>query len=575
MDAVTLTKPKASIKKMDQISRNALRIIPLGGLGEYGKNLMVIEYNQDIIIIDAGMMFPNEEMLGIDFVIPDIRYLEERKDKIRGIIITHAHEDHIGALPYILQKINPPIWTTKLAAGMIEVKMEEHRNTKTDIRLIKDKDKIRLGVFGIEFIKVNHSIPDCVALAISTPEGMIMHFTDFKFDFTPTNEEPIDLQRIAEFGVKNNILLLMSDSTNAEVPGYTASEKLVGETLDRIIADSKGRVIVTSFASLMNRIQHVFNSAVKHNRKVALSGRSMLKNVEIARKLGYLHIPQNTLISIKEVKKIPDEKVIILATGSQGEERAALSLMAVGKHYDIEIQAGDTIIISASLIPGNERNIYNTIDNLYKLGAEVFYGKSSDILNIHTSGHASQEELKMLINLIKPQYFIPIHGEYRQLFAHAQLAKNLGIEPNNIFIIENGQQVEFRAGGGKIAKGRVPAGYVLVDGLGVGDVGNIVLRDRQAMAKDGILVAIITVDSKTKQILSSPDIISRGFIYMREREDLVNQIREITKKFIQKNSDRNRADWSIIKNMLREELSEFLYHKTMRRPMVIPVVIEL
>jgi ribonuclease J len=572
MDAVTLTKPRVQVKKIDEISRNALKVIPLGGLGEYGKNMMVYQYNEDIIIVDAGFMFPNEEMLGIDFVIPDVRYLEENKHKIKGLIITHAHEDHMGGIPYLLRKLDIPIWTTKLAAGMIEVKLEEF-NIKPKINLIKDEDKIKLGVFDIEFIRVNHSIPDCVSLAIDTPEGVVMHVTDFKFDFTPINEDPIDLQRIAGYG-KRNVLLLLSDSTNAEIPGYTASEQLVGETLDKIISQAQGRVLITSFASLINRIQHVFNSAVKHKRKVALSGRSMIKNVEIATKLGYLKIPQDSLINIREVKKIPENQVIILATGSQGEERSAMVMMASGQHNEIQIQAGDTVIVSASMVPGNERSAYNTINNLYKLGADVYYGKSNSLLNIHTSGHAAQEELKMLINMVKPEYFIPLHGEYRSLFAHAKLARDVGVEANKIFIIENGQQVEFRAGAGKIAQGRVPAGYVLVDGLGVGDVGNIVLRDRQAMAKDGILVAIVTVDAQNGKLLSSPDIISRGFIYMREREDLVFKIRENIKNLLNKYTSFNK-DWATVKTLLREDLSEFLYKETQRRPMVIPVVIEI
>lgn len=573
METVTLTKPRVEVKKLDQISRNGLRVVPIGGLGEYGKNMMLYQYNQDMIIVDAGLMFPGEELLGIDFVIPDIRYLEEHKDKIKGILITHAHEDHIGALPYILKKLDVPVWATKLSAGMIEVKLEEFTSQKPKINLIKDGDKIKLGVFEIEFIRVNHSIPDCVAMAIGTPEGIVLHVPDFKFDFSPINEEPMDLNRFTSLK-KKGVLLLLSDSTNSEMPGYTASEKTVGESLDKIISAAPGRVIITSFASLINRIQHVFTSASKHHRKVAVSGRSMIKNIEIAMKLGYLKIPQGTLINLREVKRIPDNQVVILATGSQGEERSAMVMMSSGQHKDIQIQAGDTVIISASMVPGNERSAFMTIDNLYKLGAEVYYGKSHSLLNIHTSGHASQEELKMLINMVKPQYFIPIHGEYRQLFHHARLAKDIGIESKNIFIIENGQVVEFRAGAGKILPGKIPAGYVLVDGLGVGDVGNIVLRDRQAMAKDGILVAIVTVDNSSRKLLSSPDIISRGFIYMREREDLVFKIREIIKTLIAKYTDKN-MNWDLIKSMLREDLSEFIYKETQRRPMIIPVVIEI
>jgi len=575
METVTLTKPKPLPKLSASSSGKGLKIIPLGGLGEIGKNMLILEYGNDIIVIDCGIMFPPEEMLGIDFVIPDIRYLEERKEKLKGIIITHGHEDHIGALPYLWKKLNVPIWTTKLTAGLIEVKMEEFNISGLPINLIKPGDKIKLGVFEIEFFRVNHSIPDCVGLVIDTPEGLVVHTGDFKFDHSPANpKEKTDIGFLANLA-KRKVLLLLSDSTNAEVPGYTPSETEVAEALDNIIGSAPGRVIITSFASLINRIQQVINAAVKHHRKVAISGRTMIDNINIALKLGYLSVPKDVLIDIRDVKKYGDDELIILVTGSQGEERSALVLMAGGEHKAVKIKPGDTVIISSSMIPGNERSIYNTIDNLYRLGAEVIYSRNSGLLNIHVSGHAAQEELKMMIELVKPKYFIPIHGEYHHLYNHAKIAVQTGLDSSKVFVIENGQQVLFSQGRGQILPSRVPAGYVLVDGSGVGDVGNIVLRDRQAMAKEGILVAIMTVDAKSGKLLTSPDIISRGFIYMREREDLVEMTRQKIKELLSHYSYQHPANWPLIKTLIRKDLGEFLYRHTKRKPMVIPVIIEV
>jgi len=572
MEPIVKTMPKTEeIKTQNQ---QKLRIIPLGGLGEIGKNISILEYGSDIIIIDCGVMFPQEEMLGVDFVIPDIRYLEDKLDKIRGIIITHGHEDHIGALSYLLPKLKAPVWATKLTAGLIEVKMREFNIGKTQINIIRSGDQIKLGVFKIEFFRVNHSIPDCVGLAIDTPLGLVVHTADFKFDHTPIGEPPCDLSKLVEFK-KRGVLLLLSDSTNAEIPGYTVSEKEVGKSIEQLIIQSHGRVIIALFASLINRIQQVFDAAEKNRKKVAVIGRSLVDNIDIAIKLGYLHISRDLIVDSRRIHQYPEDQQILLVTGSQGEERSALTLMAGGEHRQIKIKPGDKVIISASMIPGNERSIYNNIDNLLRKGAQVIYGKQSDVLNIHVSGHASQEELKMMLELIKPKYFMPIHGEFRHLIAHAKIACGVGIGSKDIFVVENGQILEIGSDFAQILKARVPAGYVLVDGLGVGDVGNIVLRDRQAMAEEGILVAIMTVDAKTGKLLSSPDIISRGFIYMREREDLVQQIRSEVKKLLSKYNEQHRANWALIKTLIREDLGQFIYNETERRPMILPVIIEL
>lgn len=576
----TLTKPAPKLEPRTQtkptpaVSKNLLKIIPLGGLGEYGKNMMVIEYGSDILVVDCGIMFPGEEMLGIDFVIPDIRYLEGKQNQIRGILITHGHEDHIGALPYLWPKLKAPIYTTKLTAGLIEVKMREFSLGQTRINIIRAGDKIKMGVFEVEFFGINHSIPDNVGLAITTPAGLIVHTSDFKIDYTPVNDQPLDLSKLAEFG-KKGVLVLMSDSTNSEVPGYTVSEKVVGETIDQIIANASGRVIIACFASLINRIQQVLNAAKRHNRKVAIAGRSLLNNIEITSKLGYLKIPRDLIVDVRKIHHSPDDQQVLLVTGSQGEERSALVLMAGGEHRQIKLRAGDTVAISASMIPGNERSVYDTIDNLYRQGVQVIHGRQADILNIHTSGHASIEELKMILELTRPKYFIPIHGAYHHLINHAKIACDLGIAPKNIFVIENGQKIEVTHQGVQIAKGRVPSGYILVDGLGVGDVGNIVLRDRQAMAKEGILVAIMTVDARTGKLITSPDIISRGFIYMREREDLVHRTRDQIKNLLARYNEQHRGNWELIKTLVREELGQFLYNETERRPLILPVVIEV
>jgi len=551
--------------------KNKLRIIPLGGLGEIGRNMMVYEYGNDLIVVDCGVMFPGQEFLGIDFVIPNIDYLLARKAKIRGIIITHGHEDHTGGLPYIWPKLGAPIYATRLTAGLIEVKMNEFQIKNPPIRLIKPGDRIHFGSFVTEFFRVNHSIPDGVGLAISTPVGLFVHTGDFKFDHKPVFEDPTDLDRLAAYGRKG-VLGLLSDSTNAEVAGHSISESEVGETIYKIFQQTKGRLIVTSFASQISRIQLVINAAVRCRRKVAITGYSMEKNVEMAMKLGYLKIPQGVLQDIRRINRLPDDEVVILCTGSQGEEMSALVRMASREHRSVQIKEGDTILISASMIPGNERAIYDTIDNLYRLGAVVHYRKD---IAIHESGHAKQEELEKMIQLIKPRYLIPIHGEYRMLVHHAQLGQKQGIPKEKTLVAENGQVIEFWKAQGLVSKERVNAGYILVDGLGVGDIGQIVLRDRQVMAKEGIFVVILTVDKKTGHIVTSPDIISRGFVYMRESEDLIQRARQEVKKMFAKYSNRYPLDTDFIKRAIREEMGEFLYRHTERRPMVVTVIIEI
>jgi ribonuclease J len=547
------------------------KIIPIGGFGEYGKNMAAYEYKDKILLIDCGIMFPEEEMLGIDFVIPDTRFLEDNKDKIVGMVFTHGHEDHIGGVPYIWPKIKCPMYATNLTSGLIEVKIKEFNITDAKITLFKAGDILKIGPFEVEAFHVTHSIPDSVGLAIKTDEGLIIHATDYKFDYTPISGQKMDVGKLALLGEKG-VLALLSDSTNIDVPGYTISESAIIETFDQIFKNSPGRIIVSSFASLINRIQLVMNVAYKYHRKVAISGRSMENNIQIAKDLGYLKIPEGIIVDNRKIGHFLDTELVILCTGSQGEEYSALVRMASGEHRQIKIKKGDTVIISASAIPGNEGSIHGVIDNLSRLGANVIYGKKVDI---HVSGHASAEELKLMIALTKPKYFIPIHGVYRALVSHAKLAQRMGIPYDNTLVVENGNIIEFYQGKGAISNSRVPSGYVLVDGLGVGDVGNIVLRDRQAMAKDGIFVAILTVDHRTGQIVTSPDIISRGFVYMRAAEDLIHGARAEIKKMFAHHNQKFPLNWEYIKKAIREEMGEFLYLKTQRRPMVIPVIIEV
>lgn len=548
-----------------------LRIIPLGGMGEIGKNMTVVEYGKEIIVIDSGLMFPEEEMLGIDIVIPDISYLIENKERIKGIVLTHGHEDHIGALPYVLKQINVPVYGTKLTLGLVEGKLKEAKmRKKVSLNVVKPPATVRIGNFTVDFIRVNHSIPDAVGLAIHTPIGTICHTGDFKLDQTPVDGQIADLHKFAELG-SEGVLVFLSDSTNAEREGYTMSEKVVGSTIEGIFRKADGRIIVATFASNIHRIQQIFDAASSFDKKVAVVGRSMLNVVDTALKLGYLTAPKSLLMDLDHINKLPKEKTVIITTGSQGEPMSALTRMAMDEHRKVEIVKGDTVLISASPIPGNEKLIGRTIDHLFKQGANVIY---EAISGVHVSGHASQEELKLMLNLVRPKFFIPVHGEYRHLVHHAQLAKEVGVPSQNILIAENGMVLEFTKNSARMS-GKVVAGKVLVDGLGVGDVGNIVLRDRKQLSEDGILIVVVTIDKKTAQVLAGPDIISRGFVYVRESEELMDQARERVKRALKKCQDEKQTEWSVIKSEVRDALSQFLFSRTRRRPMILPIIMEV
>lgn len=551
-------------------SNSKLKIIPLGGLHEVGKNMTVFEYENDMFILDCGLAFPEEDMLGIDLVIPDITYLRRNADKIRGIVITHGHEDHIGALPYVLKELNLPIYATKLTLGLIETKLEEHGLLKTTkMFCVKQGQRVKLGCFEVEFIRTNHSIPDSVALAINTPAGMVVHTGDFKVDYTPIDGGIIDL---AKFGIlgKKGVLALMADSTNAERPGFTMSESTIGEVFDELF-DTDQRIIVATFASNIHRIQQVINSAIKTKRKVAICGRSMINVITVAHKLGYIKMLNNTLIDIDDINKYSPQQICIITTGSQGEPMAALSRMANAEHKKVEIYPGDRVIISASPIPGNEKYVSKLIDDLFKQGADVIYHSIADT---HVSGHACQEELKLMQALVKPKYFIPVHGEYKHLRQHAKLAESMGLNASNIFILSNGKVLELDKESARVT-GVVPSGRVLVDGLGVGDVGSVVLRDRQHLSQDGLIVVVLTLDHETGAVVAGPDIISRGFIYMKESEVLIEEIKVILKKQMQEFEENGVKDWSTIKAGVKDTLKEFLFEKTKRKPMILPVVMEV
>ncbi len=548
-----------------------LKVVPLGGLQEVGKNITAFEYENEIIVVDCGLSFPDDEMLGVDIVIPDISYLEKNKNKIKALVITHGHEDHIGAIPYFLKKINVPIYGTRLTLGLIETKLEEHRLLKqTKLKCVKPTDMIDFGKMKVEFIKTNHSIADSVAVAIHTPLGVIVHTSDFKVDYTPIDGVQMDFGRFAELG-KQGVLLLLSDSTNAERKGFTMSEKNVGEVLDKVFSNTKKRIIVATFASNVHRMQQIINSAVKRDRKVAVVGRSMLNIISVASRLGYITMPEDTLIDIDKVGLYNPEQVVIITTGSQGEPMAALSRMASGEHKKIQITQDDLVIFSSSPIPGNEKSVGKVIDDLQKLGAEVIY---NELENVHVSGHACQEELKLMLSLVKPKYFMPVHGEYRFLKRHAELAKSVGMNPKNIFIMANGKTLELTEHHAKIGA-QVQSGIVLVDGLGVGDVGNIVLRDRQLLSENGMIIVVLTLDSKTGNVLVGPDIITRGFVYVRESENLMDEIKEFAKKQIKECEEAKVKDWSTIKSNLRDGLSDYIYHKTKRQPMILPILMEV
>ncbi|WP_027718227.1 ribonuclease J [Desulfovirgula thermocuniculi] len=548
-----------------------LAIIPLGGLGEIGKNMMAVKYGESILVIDCGLMFPEEEMLGIDVVIPDITYLLENRDNVLGIMLTHGHEDHIGALPYVLKHLHVPVYGTKLTLALVQSKLKEHGiGGEADLRVVKPRDTVTVGPFRVEFIRVSHSIPDAVALAVHTPLGVVVHTGDFKIDHTPVDGELTDFFRLAQLG-ERGVLVLLSDSTNVERPGYTMSERMVGNTFDEAFRQARERIIIATFASNIHRLQQAITIAHRYDRKVAVVGRSMINVVNIAHELGYIHIPEGTLVELEEANRLPRNKVVILCTGSQGEPMSALSRMALGDHRQMEVYPGDTIIISATPIPGNEKMVARIIDQLFKQGAHVIYEAVS---GIHVSGHPSQEELKLMINLVKPRFFVPIHGEYRMLIKHAELARSMGLPPENIFVAENGQVLEFTRRTGRIA-GRVTAGRVLVDGLGVGDVGNIVLRDRRQLSQDGILIVVITVSRELGQLVAGPDIVSRGFVYVRESEQLMEEARQKVREALDRCGKRDLSEWASIKAQVRDVLGKFLYERTRRRPMILPIIVEV
>ncbi len=546
-------------------------IIPLGGVGEIGKNMFVVQYGQEIIVLDAGLMFPEDEMLGVDMVIPDITYLLENKEKIKAIFLSHGHEDHIGALPYILPKINVPIYGTRLTLGLLKIKLEDF-GIQDDIILkeIKAGHEVQVGSFKINFFVTNHSIPDSVGIVIRTPAGIIVYTSDFKVDHTPVHGDITAFHTLAELG-REGVLVALVDSTNAEHPGYTRSEKEVGEKLEEIFLAAEGRIIIVTFASNVHRIQQIVNATSISGRKLAVDGWSMVNVVEIAQALGYLHIPPNILIEVDEVKKIPQNRVVILTTGTQGEPMSALARLANDTHRKLEIVPNDTVVIAASPIPGNEKLIFRTIDNLFRRGAKVIY---EDISSIHVSGHGSQEEIKLMLNLLRPKYLIPVHGEYRHLISHAALAEKLGIKHENIFIVENGTVLEFSASQGRILSS-VSAGGIFVDGLGVGDVGNIVLRDRQLLSKEGIFIVVMTIDNKEQRIVSGPDIVSRGFVYVKESEQLLEEARENVMRVLENLMLKKVCDWSTIKNSIKDSVGKFLWEKTGRKPMILPVIMEI
>ncbi|MCR5293825.1 MAG: ribonuclease J [Lachnospiraceae bacterium] len=558
---------------MEEILRNkknrieSVKVIPMGGLERIGMNITAIEYGDSIVVVDCGMAFPEDDMLGIDIVLPDISYLEENYSKVKGFVITHGHEDHIGAIPYVFRKINVPIYTTRLTMALIEKKLEEHAMMdRVTRRVVKFGDVVDFGEIQVEFIKTNHSIQDAAALAVYTPAGTLIHTGDFKVDYTPVFGDAIDLQRFAEIG-QQGVLALMCDSTNAERPGFTMSEKTVGATFDRIFAEYTGsRLIIATFASNVDRVQQILNTAAKYGRKVVLEGRSMVNVIGSAKELGYLD-DLGTLVTLDQIGNYPPEKLVLITTGSQGESMAALSRMAANLHKKVKIMPGDVILFSSHPIPGNEKAVSNVINDLSEIGAQVIFQDA------HVSGHACQEEIKLIYSLVKPRYAIPVHGEMRHLRAHAALAESLGIASDHIFILHSGDVLELSRDHSRII-GKVPTGEILVDGLGVGDVGNIVIRDRQKLAEDGIIVVVLTLEAGSGKLLAGPDLISRGFVYVREAEDLMTEASQVTSEAVYSCLDRNMLDWARIKSEIKEALSEFVWKRTQRRPMILPVIME-
>ncbi|MEK7164996.1 MAG: ribonuclease J [Patescibacteria group bacterium] len=556
---------------------NKLRIIPLGGLEEVGKNMTAFEYGNDIVIVDMGLMFPNEDMPGVDYVVPDVTYLQKKAKNIRGLLITHGHLDHIGAIPYLIEKIGmPPVFATKLTAGLMNQRLAEFGLEKrTRVTEFHPDDKLNLGVFSVSFFRVTHSIPDCVGIAIKTPLGTIVHTGDFKVDHTPVDQQPMEFHKISQLG-HEGVLLLLSESTNAWKDGYSISEKTIGKNILNIVEQAPGRVVIATFASLISRIQQIVNAAVLTGRKLSVSGRSVEQNLELAVRLGYIKMPKDTYVSINKVDNYPDNKVIILATGSQGQDNSSLSRMSRGEHKHVKIRKGDLVVISSSPIPGNERAVQTLMDALFRAGAMVNYNRD---LDIHTSGHGYRKDLELMLALVKPKYFIPIHGQRYMLEEHKLLAKAMGVFPENIFVMQNGAVLEIDKHGATISKTSVPAGYVMVDGLGVGDIGNVVLRDRKVMAEDGMVVVLVKIDDKTNKLVGEPDIITRGFIYVKSSDRLLFETKQKIRHTIiaatSKTMTDKMEDWNNIRGLLRDDLSDFFFKETERRPMILPVIIKV
>ena len=557
------------MKKKEQNKGSRLKVIPLGGLEQIGMNITAFEYEDSIVVVDCGLSFPEDDMLGIDLVIPDITYLKNNIEKVKGFVITHGHEDHIGALPYVLKEINVPVYATRLTMGLIENKLKEHNLTgQVKRKVVKFGQSINLGQFRIEFIKTNHSIVDAAALAIYSPAGIVVHTGDFKVDYTPVFGDAIDLQRFAELG-KKGVLALMCDSTNAERPGFTPSERTLGKTFDALFEEHKNtRILIATFASNVDRVQQIINSAYKFGRKVVVEGRSMVNIIEVATNLGCLSIPDKTLIDIEQLKNYPREKTVIITTGSQGESMAALSRMAEDNHKKISIGPGDTVIFSSNPIPGNEKAVTNVINELLVKGADVIFQ------DVHVSGHACQEEIKLIYSLVHPRYAIPVHGEYKHLIAQAKIAKELGIDKERIFILRSGDVLEMSGESAEVT-GKVPVGDILVDGLGVGDVGNIVLRDRQHLAEDGIMIVVLSLDGATDQLVSGPDIVSRGFVYVRESDELMEEAHIVVSEAVNGCLDRGISDWGKLKSAIKDSLGDYVWKKTKRRPMILPIIMEV
>ena len=548
----------------------ALKVIPIGGLNEIGKNMTLLEYKDEILIIDCGMSFPDDEMYGIDIVIPDFTYVINNQDKIVGMVLTHGHEDHIGAVPYLLKYINVPVYGTRLTLGLVENKLKEH-NIQGDLRTIYAGDKFQLGCFNVEAIRTTHSVADAICLAIDTPAGLVFHSGDFKIDYTPLDGEPIDFAKLASLG-KKGVTLMLCDSTNAVRPGFTPSEQVVGQTIESIFRKCKTRIIIATFSSNVHRVQKIIESAIKVGRKVAVSGRSMENVVALAIELGYLDIPAGTLVDLKMTRNIPDDKLVIITTGSQGEPMSALTRIASGEHRAVKLKPGDTVILSSSPIPGNEKTVSNVVNKLFEKGAEVIY---SDIADIHVSGHACQEELKLMHSLLKPKYFMPVHGEYRHLIQHARLAEDLGMDPERIFVLDNGDTLNITRRSAVKEETKVPADAILVDGLGIGDVGNIVLRDRKMLSESGLIIVVAAIERESRDVVSGPDIISRGFVYVRENESLIEEARQVAMAAMEKCHDRNIRDWNSMKGQVRDSLSSYIYETTKRTPIILPIFLEV